>query len=113
MGGAVLLSCWLFGVRHPALEPKSSWVELSLGVEMNMGEFMPVYISWSQDYLVVQHFELGSLTLKAQAWALAGNQDPANCTAQPKKKKKTKKKTREQQTKQKNSKIKTNSENKT
>lgn len=24
MGGAVLLSCWLFGVRHPALERKSS-----------------------------------------------------------------------------------------
>ena len=35
MGGAVFLSCWLFGVRCPALEPTGSWVETGLSVEMD------------------------------------------------------------------------------
>jgi len=35
MGGVVFLSCCLFGVRCPALEPAGSWVEPSLSVEMD------------------------------------------------------------------------------
>ena len=34
MGGAVLLSYWLFGLRHPALEFAGGWIELGLGAEM-------------------------------------------------------------------------------
>ena len=30
----VFLSCWLFGLRHPALKLAGSWVELGLGAEM-------------------------------------------------------------------------------
>ena len=31
---AVFLSCWLFGLRRPALELAGCWVELGLGAEM-------------------------------------------------------------------------------
>ncbi|XP_061249529.1 NADH dehydrogenase [ubiquinone] iron-sulfur protein 4, mitochondrial isoform X1 [Bos javanicus] len=34
MRGAVLLSCWLFGMRCPALGPAGSWVYPGLSVEM-------------------------------------------------------------------------------
>ena len=33
MGGALFLSYWLFGLRHPALEFAGSWIELGLGAE--------------------------------------------------------------------------------
>ena len=34
MGGAVFLSYWLFGLRHPTLEFAGSWTELGLGAEI-------------------------------------------------------------------------------
>ena len=34
MGGAVVLSYWLFGLRSPALEFAGSWIEPGLGAEM-------------------------------------------------------------------------------
>ena len=36
MDEVVFLSCWLFGVRCPALEPACSWAELGLGVKMDI-----------------------------------------------------------------------------
>ena len=38
IGGAVFLSCSLFGLRHPALEFAGSWIELGLGAEMRTPE---------------------------------------------------------------------------
>ena len=36
MGGAVFLCCWLFGLRHPALELSSSWVQPDLSAKMRL-----------------------------------------------------------------------------
>ena len=33
MGEVVFLSCYLFGMRHPALELAGPWVELGLSIE--------------------------------------------------------------------------------
>lgn len=50
MGGAVFLSCWLFGMKWPGLEPAGSWLEPGLGVEMDMrGEGMLVNIPKTQE----------------------------------------------------------------
>ena len=38
MIGPVLLPCWLFNLRGPALEPSGFWVVLSLVVEMDLTE---------------------------------------------------------------------------
>ena len=35
-GGVVFLSCWLTGLGHPALELAGHWVDLGLGVEMEI-----------------------------------------------------------------------------
>ena len=48
MGSVVFLSCWLFGIGFPALEPAGRLVELGLGVEMEIsGRFSPFDITWS------------------------------------------------------------------
>ena len=55
MGGAVFLSCWLFGVGHPALEPAGSWVEPGLGQVLvsrwrPLGELMQINIPLVQEF---------------------------------------------------------------
>ena len=34
----MFLSCWLFGMGHPALELDDHWEELGLNVEMEISE---------------------------------------------------------------------------
>ena len=40
-GLSVFLSCWLFGLRYPALEPAGSWAEPSLDVKIDTLLYLP------------------------------------------------------------------------
>ena len=118
MGGAVLLSCWLFGVRHPALEPKSRWVELSLGVEMKTSGRIHASLSFLKPGLSggpafwtwFSYIEGSGLTpgWEPRPSKLYSTAAPSTPPPHPPKRKQN----REQPTKQNNSKIKTNNENK-
>ena len=72
MGGIVFLPYWLFGLRLPALEFVSSWVELGLAAKMDLWETSVWWIFpgvWGS--LLVQWFRLGAPTTGAQARPLA------------------------------------------
>ena len=48
MGGVMFLSCLLFGIGYPMVELAGRWVELGLGLEMEIsGRFSPFDITWS------------------------------------------------------------------
>ena len=50
MGGAVFLSCCLFGVKCLALEPVGIWVKLSLGVKVDTSGRALFNITWALEF---------------------------------------------------------------
>ena len=48
MIGPVLLPCWLFNLRGPALEPSGFWVVLSLVVEVDLKETEDIKKRWQE-----------------------------------------------------------------
>ena len=47
----MFLSCWLFGLRHPALELAGCWEELGLGAEIGpLGKLTPIDITCGQEF---------------------------------------------------------------
>ena len=47
------LSCWLFYLRHSALELAGCWVEPGLGTKMGPPGKLMLIIPWDQEFSVV------------------------------------------------------------
>ena len=95
MGGAVFLSCWLFGMRSPALEPAGScvepvlvliWIPLKVCMPINIPcaqEFSGCPVSWTQP----------SPPGAQEPDPQPGNQEHTSCAVWPEKKEKKRRQT--------------------